>query len=49
MSREIAIIGDIHGNLTALKEIITTAMDRTEVFVFCGGLHQSWTSKRRCN
>ena len=36
MSREIAIIGDIHGNLTALKEIITTAMDRTEVFVFVG-------------
>ena len=36
MSREIAIIGDIHGNLTALKEIVRTAMNRTEVLVFVG-------------
>ena len=46
MNREVAIVGDIHGNLAALKEVVYSAMDRTEVFVFVGdyinrGLHSA--------
>ena len=36
MSGEIAIIGDIHGKLTALEEIVHAAMNRTDVLVFVG-------------
>ena len=36
MSREIAIVGDIHGNLTALKNIFRIAINRTEELVFVG-------------
>ena len=36
MSGEIAIVGDIHGNLTALEEIVHTARNRAEVLVFVG-------------
>jgi len=36
VNREVAIVGDVHGNLTALKEIVHTAMNRTEVLVFVG-------------
>ena len=36
MNHEIAIIGDIHGNLSALKKIVDDAVLRTEVIVFVG-------------
>lgn len=36
MSREIGIIGDVHGNLPALHEIVEKAVEHTEKLVFVG-------------
>jgi len=36
MNHEIAIIGDIHGNLAALRKIVDDAVLRTDVIVFVG-------------
>jgi len=36
MSSEVAIVGDVHGNLTALQEIVEAATKRTDVIVFVG-------------
>lgn len=36
MNQEIAIVGDIHGNLVALEDIVEAANSRTDQFVFVG-------------
>ena len=36
MNHEIAIVGDVHGNLTALEKIVDAARTRAEVIVFVG-------------
>ena len=36
MKHTVAIIGDVHGNLTALEEIVYAAKRRAEVIVFAG-------------
>ena len=36
MNHEIAIVGDVHGNLSALEKIVDEAIARTDVIVFVG-------------